>query len=550
MSLKNLFRHISALLIIALLLGLFSVPSFAESSDISLSGTCHVQNIGDTKGEWDEDSGTLTLGTRGRSLRVEAVSINLNNQTGIEGSIRYRVHIQNIGWQEPRNNGTEAGTRGRALRLEGIRIELTGELAKYYTVEYAVHIQDYGDAQGFVSDGALAGTTGESKRLEELKIRIIPRGSGNDTSVKYRVHRQDLGWETSWKADGELSGTTGQAKRLEGIEIHLAGNQYEGGITYKTHIQNIGWESTWQSDGGMSGTQGQSLRLEAIEIMLTGEIAGHYDVYYRVHAQDYGWLGWAKNGEMSGTSGESKRLEAIQIVLVPKGGLTPGDIFGIKSTIDLPVPPKGLSPQWVRDLPEAKNIDVTELVIVSCSGMNSSDCTVSLHIRDNNGYWICLLETPGYVGRYGLIAPDTRVEGCKRTPTGTYRFTMAFGIASDPGSALPYTKVTSDLYWSGDGRPGWHYNEMVSIKDYPGLNTSNSEHLINYTKAYQYCLNIGFNEEGISPRGSAIFLHCFGNNRYTSGCVAVSKDSMIKILQTAGPHSLIVINTAEALGAT
>ena len=49
-----------------------------------------------------------------------------------------------------------------------------------------------------------------------------------------------------------------------------------------------------------------------------------YDVYYRVHAQSYGWLDWAKNGEKAGTEGLAKRLEAIQIVLVEKGGAAPG----------------------------------------------------------------------------------------------------------------------------------------------------------------------------------------------------------------------------------
>ena len=57
---------------------------------------------------------------------------------------------------------------------------------------------------------------------------------------------------------------------------------------------------------------------------LTGDIANYYDVYYRVHAQSFGWLGWAKNGESAGTEGLSKRLEAIEIVLVEKGGEAPG----------------------------------------------------------------------------------------------------------------------------------------------------------------------------------------------------------------------------------
>jgi uncharacterized protein YjdB len=69
----------------------------------------------------------------------------------------------------------------------------------------------------------------------------------------------------------------------------------------------------------MSGTEGEGKRLEAIKIQLTGADKNKYDVYYRVHAQNYGWLNWAKNGAAAGTSGLGYRLEAIQIVVVKKG---------------------------------------------------------------------------------------------------------------------------------------------------------------------------------------------------------------------------------------
>ena len=53
-------------------------------------------------------------------------------------------------------------------------------------------------------------------------------------------------------------------------------------------------------------------------------MSNYYDVYYRVHAQKFGWLGWAKNGESAGTAGYAYRLEGIQVVLVSKGGNAPG----------------------------------------------------------------------------------------------------------------------------------------------------------------------------------------------------------------------------------
>ena len=74
----------------------------------------------------------------------------------------------------------------------------------------------------------------------------------------------------------------------------------------------------------MSGTSGRSLRLEAIQIRLTGAAASKYDIYYRVHSQNIGWMGWAKNGAPAGTAGYAYRLEAIQIKIVPKGERAPG----------------------------------------------------------------------------------------------------------------------------------------------------------------------------------------------------------------------------------
>ena len=146
-------------------------------------------------------------------------------------------------------------------------------------------------------------------------------------SVAYYVHRQTYGDEKPFsKRDGDQSGTTGQSKRLEAIYIKLVKKPVSGGIQYRTHVQSIGWQG-WKKDGAMSGTSRRALRLEAIQIKLSGQMAKQYDVYYRVHAQKFGWMGWAKNGASSGTAGYGYRLESIQIVLVSKGGKAPATTF-------------------------------------------------------------------------------------------------------------------------------------------------------------------------------------------------------------------------------
>ncbi len=148
----------------------------------------------------------------------------------------------------------------------------------------------------------------------------LTANTSQSPSVKYQTHVQNIGWQEA-VTDGSISGVTGQSKRLEAIRISL--DNLAGGIQYRTHVEDLGWIG-WVSDGALSGTSGQSKRLEAIQIQLTGEAADNYDIYYRVHAQNVGWLDWAKNGASSGTAGFSYRLEAIQIVLVNKGAAAPG----------------------------------------------------------------------------------------------------------------------------------------------------------------------------------------------------------------------------------
>ena len=41
-------------------------------------------------------------------------------------------------------------------------------------------------------------------------------------------------------------------------------------------------------------------------------MAKNHDIYYRVHAQNIGWMNWAKNGEPAGTDGFAFRIEALE----------------------------------------------------------------------------------------------------------------------------------------------------------------------------------------------------------------------------------------------
>ncbi len=204
------------------------------------------------------------------------------------------------------------------------------------------------------------------------------------------------------------------------------------------------------------------------------------------------------------------------------------------------------SPEWVKNLPAAQDENTKQLFVVGAMGMDKTTATVSMHNRDENGNWKQILSTPAFVGLNGMCLDEDHAEGVSQTPVGTYHFNKAFGIADDPGCAIPYIKVDDDTYWSGDEREGMHYNEMVDIKDYPDLDMTNSEHITDYEYQYQYCLNISFNEEGEAGRGSAIFLHCLGPLKpYTGGCVAIPENIMKLVMQNVDPDCVVVIDTFE-----
>ena len=209
------------------------------------------------------------------------------------------------------------------------------------------------------------------------------------------------------------------------------------------------------------------------------------------------------------------------------------------------------APEWIANIPESQDEAVKQLFVVDAMSMETTTASVYLFERDEAGTWQQIMSTPGFVGKNGLCADADHKEGCGQTPVGTYKFNKAFGIAADPGCAIPYVQVDEDTYWSGDDREGMHYNEMVDIKDYPDLNMDNSEHIVEYEYQYQYCLNISFNEDGTAGRGSAIFLHCFGPFKpYTGGCVAIPENLMKMVMQRVDPDCVVVIDIQEKLEKT
>lgn len=177
-----------------------------------------------------------------------------------------------------------------------------------------------------------------------------------------------------------------------------------------------------------------------------------------------------------------------------------------------------------------KSKKVNQLIFVKYKGKSKANIVLYEKV---NGKFKKVFGCIGYVGKNGI---GKKHEGDKKTPTGTYGFTKAFGIKKNPRSKIKYIKLNKYHYWSGDRR---YYNQMIDIRKVKA--SRSGEHLIDYKPHYNYALAIDYNKNCVYKKGSAIFLHCTGSNPYTGGCVAVKQKYMKKIMQTVDKNAKICI---------
>lgn len=286
----------------------------------------HVRNLG-----WRAvSSDGKTAGTTGKALSLEALKITLKNPVAA-GSVVARAHVSDIGWQASVKDGAVVGTTGKAKAIEAIQLSLTGDMAKQFDIYYRVHASNIG-WMAWAKNGQNAGSQGYGYAIEAIQIRLVEKGSAAPSAsgsvtkqafrrqglaISYRGHVQNIGWQGAVK-NGKTAGTTGRGLHLEALSVSLA-NQVPGEfgqVQVNAHVTNLGWRGY---KTGTAGTTGRNLSIEAVQMKLTGEISKRYDIYYRVHAANIGWMAWAKNGQSAGTEGYAYSVEAVQVVLVPTG---------------------------------------------------------------------------------------------------------------------------------------------------------------------------------------------------------------------------------------
>lgn len=130
----------------------------------------------------------------------------------------YRAHCQNLGWLDPVHDGQISGTTGFSTRMEALLLDIRKIREENPDAKLSgdFHVQGIGTIHlDNIEPDTLIGTIGKALRLEAFRLHLtgVP-----DKKLYYEAHVQDIGWQGVRK-DGEMAGTTGQSKRIEAVRI-------------------------------------------------------------------------------------------------------------------------------------------------------------------------------------------------------------------------------------------------------------------------------------------------------------------------------------------
>ena len=165
-------------------------------------------------------------------------------------------------------------------------------------------------------------------------------------------------------------------------------------------------------------------------------------------------------------------------------------------------------------------------VLAVVEGTGGSSCQVYAYEKNGQGQWELRFETSGYLGRNGMSA--NRILGDKTTPVGLFELNTPFGQKEAlEGFPENYIQVDERYLWSDEK------NRLVTGETGEGEWVGTA----GYADYYDYCLDMGYNRNALSKKGSALFIHCHGGGRTeTSGCVSIEKERMIDLLRLYGTY--------------
>jgi L,D-peptidoglycan transpeptidase YkuD (ErfK/YbiS/YcfS/YnhG family) len=163
-------------------------------------------------------------------------------------------------------------------------------------------------------------------------------------------------------------------------------------------------------------------------------------------------------------------------------------------------------------------------------------------MEKREGNWQAAFEpSKAVIGRNGFAPVGEKREGDGKTPSGIYPLKMTFGYDETVKTKMPYRQTLADDLWVDDPNAD-DYNRWVKKQE---TRAASYEIMKRDDNLYKYGIVIEYNTDPIiKGNGSAIFLHIWkGEGVPTDGCVAVSEENILKILDWLDPDASPLIIT-------
>ena len=149
------------------------------------------------------------------------------------------------------------------------------------------------------------------------------------------------------------------------------------------------------------------------------------------------------------------------------------------------------------------------------------------------------LALPVALGRTGIKA--NKREGDGATPRGSFRLKRLWWRADRhprPATFLPVRRITPDDGWCEEPSDR-HYNRPIKVPP-----RAKADRLARADHLYDFIIEIDHNvRPRVVGRGSAVFIHVARPGfASTAGCVALTMNSLRRLLARVGPRTRIMVD--------
>ena len=149
------------------------------------------------------------------------LSTGTAHATPIGYSFCYQAHVYNLGWLNWVCDGQVAGTVGQNRRMEALNFYFNAPTTTNFTITVQAQLANSGwQAPVTVGNGQLGsvGTVGQQRAMEAITLKINNPPAG--VHICYTAQVQNIGWQ-GWVCDGAIAGTVGQGLQIEAIEVEF-----------------------------------------------------------------------------------------------------------------------------------------------------------------------------------------------------------------------------------------------------------------------------------------------------------------------------------------